>query len=247
MPVSSSAFPARAAAAVVAHLVEDVADQYAALRGVDPVEHALVPTALAGDAHDHDGNAANGSSRASAPVGSGSLPCLRQWRCGTGVRVILERIIRSRNARTLAVASGSSSGSAARSARWSLARLRLIEVWRSPASRQLVLALAGASSLAGDGAAGAGFCAAGWWPGVTIAGPAIRDRLPLLRRALVAVGRGDDAGGPLSHLSAAGNRYLAMTNEMAPTCTVVAPIRVITTFWSTILSAVVKARWTMFH
>jgi hypothetical protein len=50
MPVSSSAFPAPAAA-LVAHPVEDVADQHAALCGIRLVEHALVAAAVARDAH----------------------------------------------------------------------------------------------------------------------------------------------------------------------------------------------------
>jgi hypothetical protein len=66
--------PCPAAAAVMAHSVEDGTDRRVALRGVRLVDHPVSAAAVAGDALNHEGNAANGSSRASAPVGSLSSP-----------------------------------------------------------------------------------------------------------------------------------------------------------------------------
>jgi hypothetical protein len=59
MPVSSSTFPA--AAAVVPHPVDDIADQHAALRRVRLGEHPW-PQQSQVIRRNHDGNAASGSS-----------------------------------------------------------------------------------------------------------------------------------------------------------------------------------------
>jgi creatinine amidohydrolase/Fe(II)-dependent formamide hydrolase-like protein len=58
----------------VAHPVEDVADQHAALCGIRLVEHALVAAAVTGDAHKPTREGGERFVERLGAVGSGSLP-----------------------------------------------------------------------------------------------------------------------------------------------------------------------------
>jgi hypothetical protein len=121
------------------------------------------------------GNAAKGSSRASAGSGSGSLPYDRQWRLGTGRAVIplgpWPHFARSSHARIAVSASGSSGSGSAGSARCNRARLRLMEV-----------AIA-------DFAAGAGGAGCRHWREM---------ELPALARQVAALPRFRTIAGPVS-------------------------------------------------
>jgi hypothetical protein len=58
----------------VAHAPEDVADPQVALWHVCFVQHPVLAAAAQVIRMNHDGNAASGSSSASLPLGSGSVP-----------------------------------------------------------------------------------------------------------------------------------------------------------------------------
>jgi len=62
------------ATVVVRHPRYDIADRHGAALHVRLVDHLHLDAAVALDPQEPDGNALNGSSRASVPVGNGSAP-----------------------------------------------------------------------------------------------------------------------------------------------------------------------------
>jgi hypothetical protein len=66
--------PCPPAAAVVAHAAEDVADVHIPVFDVRLLTRSTWPHRSHSTRRNHDGNAANDSSKASSPVGRGSLP-----------------------------------------------------------------------------------------------------------------------------------------------------------------------------
>jgi hypothetical protein len=76
--------PGPAAAAVVTHPIENIADRQGRCAERASLNSRSWPHRSQVMRRNHDGNAANGSSRAPAGSGSGSLPYDRQWRCETG-------------------------------------------------------------------------------------------------------------------------------------------------------------------
>jgi hypothetical protein len=58
----------------MAHPIEDFADRQVAMHGVHSFSIRSLPQRSHVICMNHDGNALSGSSRASAPVGSGALP-----------------------------------------------------------------------------------------------------------------------------------------------------------------------------